>query len=287
VEYVTLGQTSRTVSRIGFGGAPAGLANYLGRYSPEDAQRRGEVIEAIRRAVELGITYFDTAADYGDGASERIFGEALRGHDGDIFLATKASLRAEQDPRPSVEASLERLGRDCVDPVQIHGSSYTAEQAARILGPGGMLEGLEALRAEGLLRYIGFTTEDQNPAVYDLLSSGRFDVIQLCYNLLVQHPAEQTRPFGSIYEAERRGLGITVMRTLTSGIFQRWVRMANPADTFDYSAALIQFVLSNPLVDVALVGMRSVDHVERNVAIANDLSGRIDLASLHGKYVDQ
>ena len=79
MEQVTFGRTGVTVSRLGFGGAPAGLANYLDAYSPTDARQRREVIEAIQRAVELGITYFDTAPGYGGGESERIFGEALEG----------------------------------------------------------------------------------------------------------------------------------------------------------------------------------------------------------------
>ncbi len=283
MEYTPLGRTGVKVSRLGFGGAPAGLRNYLGAYDPEGLQRR-PVIEAIQRAVELGVTYFDTAASYGDGASERIFGEALRRYRGEIFLATKVPLDAEREPRAVVEASLQRLGCDCIDLIQIHGGSYPPELAERILAPGGMLEALEGLRSEGLCRFIGFTSEDQNPAVYRFIASGRFDVMQICYNLLFQHPAEPTRPFGALYEAERQGMGTVTMRTLTSGIFQKWVRLANPNDTFDYSAALLQFVLSNPLVDVALVGMRTPGEVERNVAIAGDLGGRIDIAALHAKY---
>jgi aryl-alcohol dehydrogenase-like predicted oxidoreductase len=75
------------------------------------------------------------------------------------------------------------------------------------------------------------------------------------------------------------------MRTVTSGLFQRWVKWVNPANTFDYTPALLQFVLSNPLVDVALVGMRDVEIVEANAAIVEDLAGRIDVAKLHEKYV--
>jgi hypothetical protein len=107
----------------------------------------------------------------------------------------------------------------------------------------------------------------------------------MCYNLLHQHPAEWTRPFGSIFEAEDAGMGIVTMRTVTSGLFQRWVQWVNPENTFDYTPALLQFVLSNPMVDVALVGMRDAEIVEANVRICEDLSGRIDLRELHAKYV--
>jgi len=281
-----LGRTGITVSRLGFGGAPAGLTNYLTSYSPEDKQQRGQVIAALHKAVELGITYFDTAPGYGAGSGEAIFGEALAGVTPPIFLATKIN-RTETNVRAAIEASLTRLRRDSLDLVQIHGSSYGPDLAAAILGEGGLLAQLEALRAEGLIRFLGFTSEDNNAAVSQFIASGRFDVMQICYNLLHQHAYEPTRPFGSILEADRQGMGVITMRTLTSGILQKWIQQINRANTFDYTPALLQFVLSNPLVDVALVGMRTPTEVEQNVAIWQDTNERINLAQLHEKYVAQ
>jgi aryl-alcohol dehydrogenase-like predicted oxidoreductase len=283
MQQVPFGKTGVTVSRLGFGGAPAGLTNYLGVYCPADRQQRGLVIAALQRAFALGVSYFDTAQAYGQGESESIFGEALEGLP--VFLATKLG-HWERDLRRSLEESLVRLRRERVDLLQIHGTSYSDEQAGAILAPGGMLEQLLRLKEEGLVRFIGFTSEDQNPAVYRLIGCGQFDAVQLAYNLLFQHPAEPTRPFGSLYTARRAGLGTVTMRTLTSGVFQKWVQWVNPDNTFDYSSALLQFVLSNPLVDVALVGMRTLHEVERSVEIANDLDGRIDLDALHQKYIE-
>ena len=275
MNYRRLGQTGLEVSALGFGcGAVGGL---LVR------GERKDMVRVVARAIELGITYFDTAPAYGDGASERIFGDALAGVSSPLFLATKIR-PTTQDARASVEPSLERLRRDRVDLVQLHGNSYTAAQADEILAPGGLLSQLEALRDEGLIRFIGFTSEDNNPSVYRFIQSGRFDVMQTCYNLLFQHPYEPTRPFGSLIEADAAGMGTVTMRTLTSGLFQKWVRRVNPDDTFDYTAALMQFVLSNPLVDVALVGMRSPQMVDANVAICEDMAGRIDLDWMHEKY---
>ena len=284
METTQLGRTGAIVSRLGFGGAPAGLANYLGEYSPEDDKQRRNVIAALERALDLGVTYFDTAPAYGQGASEAIFGDALSGIGDDIFVATKVVL-SETDVRASVEGSLGRLRRDHIDLLQIHGSSYSREMVDAFLAPGGMVSQMEELRDGGLVRFLGFTTEDNNAGVYRFIESGRFDVMQLCYNLLFQHPAEQTRPFGSMFEAEAQRMGIVTMRTVTSGLFQRWVQWVNPANTFDYIPALLQFVLSNPLVDVALVGMRDVEIVEANAGIVEDLAGRIDVAKLHEKYV--
>jgi uncharacterized protein len=284
METTQLGRTGVTVSRLGFGGAPAGLTNYLGAYAPENAEQRRRVIASIERALELGVTYFDTAPAYGEGASEAIFGEALAGLGDRIFLATKV-VPSTVDVARSVETSLKRLRRDHIDLLQVHGASYSEEMTDALLAPGGLVSQMEELRDEGLIRFLGFTTEDNNPAVYRFIESGRFDVMQLCYNLLYQHPAEQTRPFGSLFEAEAQKMGIVTMRTVTSGLFQRWVQWVNPDNTFDYTPALLQFVLSNPLVDVALVGMRDPEIVATNVRIVEDLDNRIDIARLHEKYV--
>ena len=118
-----------------------------------------------------------------------------------------------------------------------------------------------------------------------LMKSGRFDSVQMCYNFLNQHAYEPSRPFGSLYEAKKHGLGTLTMRTATSGTFQRWLDMVCPGNQFDFAPPLIQFVLSNPLVDVALVGMRTKDLVVRNVEIAENIGGRIDIDKLYQRYV--
>lgn len=284
MEYVTFGKTGRTVSRLGFGGAPAGLKNYVRPYDPKNPDDRRVMIQALEKALELGITYYDTAPGYGSGESERIFGEVL--HDvKDIFLATKVSMAEDDVVRKSVEQSLKNLQRDAVDLIQIHGTSYTPEDYQHIMKPGGMLETLERLKEEGLVNFIGFTTEDNNAEMYQMIRSGRFDVIQMCYNFIFQHSYEPSRPFGSILEAEEQGMGIATMRAPTSGTFQRWIKMVNPENTFDYSRALIQFVFSNSMVDVVLIGMRSAQRVIQNVEICNDLDGRISLDDVHSRYV--
>ncbi len=284
MEYVSFGRTGARVSRIGFGGATAGLKNYIRHYDPQEKAARDGILAAIAKAVELGVTYFDTAPGYGSGASEEMFGEALAGAR-NVLVATKVGLRDKDDVRRSLEASLKRLRRDRLDVLQIHGTSYKPEVADGILGPGGMAEQMARLKEEGLVRWIGFTTEDNNDSVYRYIRSGLFDMMQICYNFLSQHPYIPARPFGSLYEADAAGMGITVMRSPTSGSFQKWIQMVNPANTFDYTRPLIQFVLSNPLVDVALIGMRTPERVAENVAICDAADERIDIGELYHWYV--
>ncbi|MDR2134997.1 MAG: aldo/keto reductase [Treponema sp.] len=282
MEYVQFGKTGATVSRLGFGGAALGVKNYIRPYDPLSEESRDTAHKALETALELGVTYFDTAPAYGDGVSETIFGDVLGGLDpGRIFLATTCVPTDYDGVMRSVEGSLKRLRRDYVVLLQIHGGTYTDERARKILAPQGMAEAMEKLKADGVARFIGFTSEDNNRAAFDFIDCGCFDAVQLCYNFIFQHPYEPSRPFGSLLAAEKQGLGIASMRAPTSGAFQRWIKMIRPDDDFDYGPALVQFVFSNPLVDVVLVGMRSPERVRQNVAIANNLAGRIDLRALH------
>lgn len=286
MEYIEFGNTGRTVSRLGFGGAVAGLKNYLEQFDPDDKASYDGVVGAIEKAYELGVTFFDTAPGYGDHRSERMFGDGLRGISPEkVFLSTKLSGDTRDGVFRSVEASLKCLRREYVDLIQIHGSSYTEERAREILGADGVLSAMEEVKRQGMTRFIGFTSEDNNDGMYMLMKSGRFDSVQMCYNFIYQHAYEPSRPFGSLYEAKKHGLGTITMRTATSDTFQRWVRIVNPDNGFDYTPSLIQFVLSNPLVDVALVGMRTADYVARNVAIAEDTAGRINLDDVYKRYV--
>jgi aryl-alcohol dehydrogenase-like predicted oxidoreductase len=273
----------RALASLGCGGAPAGLSNYLGVYSAPAAANRETMLAALRRAVELGVSYFDIAPGYGDGLAEAILGEALTG--APVFLATKVPLTAAGLVRQSLEASLGCLRRVRMGLMQLRGASYSPDETDLVLCKGGMLEELVRLKEEGLIGLTGFTSEDNNAAVFCFIEGGGFDAMQICYNLLHQHPDDPTRPFGGLIEAKRRGMAAVTMRTATSGTLQPWLRMVNPADAFDYTPALIQFVLSNPRVGVALVGMRDAAEVAANVRLWRDVGGPIEIAALHARYV--
>ena len=286
MEYTTLGKTNRKVSRLGFGGTIAGIKNYVHAFDPEGEEEQQTVIDAIHRALELGINYYDTAAGYGDGVSETVFGRALNDvSEENIFLATKCAVTDGAGVRKSLEASLKRLQRSHVDLLQIHGTVFSDEDAKTIFKTGGMLEEMIKMQHEGMVTHLGFTGEAQNPPFYRLLECDAFATMQVSYNLIFQHPYDPSWRCGSMYDAEAKGMGILGMRTVTSGIFQKWIQLVNPENKFDYSPHLLQFQLSNPLIDVALVGMRTAKRVEDNVKIVKDISGRIDIDALHNRKV--
>jgi uncharacterized protein len=287
IRYRRLGKTDVDVSEIGFGGAPAGLRNYLGSWEPDSEIAREGVYNAIQAALEIGINYFDTAPGYGEGASERMFGEGLKSHRGKAIVATKVMGESRDEILTSLEKSLKNLQVDCIDVFQYHGDWYTPSKVDRILEPGGALDGMLEARRQGLVRFIGFTSEGVNGPAEALLATGAFDVMQICYNLIYQHPCDPSRKSGIIYQAEKLGTGIVTMRPLTSGIFQKWLSIADPGveERVDLNARLLGFVLSNPMVDCAIIGMRTAEEVLRNVAASADVGLRSDLDQLHQRYL--
>jgi hypothetical protein len=287
MNYRTLGKTGEKVSEIGFGGAGAGLRNYLRRWDPSQEEQTQLVEQAIQRAVELGINYFDTAPLYG---SEEMFGWALKPHRDQVFIATKVREENAYDTLRSIEDSLARLQTDHLDLIQYHGGWYTDQQVENILKPDGVLAGMRAAQEDGLVRYVGYTDEGVNAQGQKLIDSGEFDMVQLQYNLTFQHPYDPDKHAGPMLDAEAREMGIAVMRPFTGGTFSRWLDQVYPGireqiDVSRLMSGLLSFVLSNPMVDVAIVGMRSVQRVEQNCAIVDDLDSRIDLDQLYGRFL--
>lgn len=269
------GRTGLEVPPIGLGGFPFGGVNRAAGWDPFTEEGKRSSIATIRRALERGITYFDTAPSYGDGNSERIFGEALRGQRDTITLATKCRWDGDADSvLRSLDESLARLRTDHVDVLQLHGGMFTADDVQHILERG-PLEGLRQARERGKARFIGFTAEEPWTA-RPLIASGAFDVVQLRYNLIYQSAA-----LHALNEAHEGGLGIAVMRPLTSGMLQRILGFLKPDwSAEDIYAVALQFVLSDSRVQVANVGMRWPTEVDRNVDLVEGFTSPTDFADL-------
>ncbi len=178
--------------------------------------------------------------------------------------------------RQTAEASLRRLRTDVLDLLQFHGGIWSREEARAVLdGPG--LAAYGRLREEGKVRFLGVTGEDPE-TLRPFIESGAFDVVMLRYNVIYQEAWHSILPL-----CQALDVGVAVMRPLTSGIFQKLLRAFRPdIDQYlDLHEVALQYVLSDPRVGVAVVGMRRPEEVRRNVAIAADESRRIDLDWLH------
>lgn len=224
MEYGVLGRTGLRISRLGFGcGNVGGL---MVRGTPADQER------AVARAVDLGVTYFDTAPMYGNGQSETNLGRVLATLRPEIVLATKTPADPEQRGRlgaaiaASVDASLLRLRRERVDVLQLHtavtlaGGNGTLDVAAVIEE---VIPAFESLRAAGKIGFYGFSGTGEAAALPRLIDTGSFDLFQVIYNILNPTAADATAPHvGPNYanvlaRATAQRMGAVGIRVLAGG----------------------------------------------------------------------
>lgn len=276
IPTVRFGRTDLKVTRIALGGFPFGGVNRARGWDPFTPEGRAQAVRTVHAALDAGINYIDTAPSYGKGNSESIIGEATRGRRDSFALATKVGYGGKAaDVTASVEESLKRLQTDVVDVVQFHGGFYRDADVKRILNEG-LLDALEALREAGKVRFLGLTTEEPWTAL-PLMATGRFDVVQLRYNLIYQSAA-----WHALNEARKPDMGVAVMRPMTSGILQRIATYLCPEwqDARDLYEVALKYVLADSRVHVANVGMRWPEEVEKNVAMATSFQPPSDMADL-------
>ena len=241
MEQRPLGSTGLTVSALGFGcGAVGGLM-----VGGDPAEQR----KAVSRALDAGINYFDTAAQYGDGLSEQHLGEVMRdlGTWARVVVGTKVRLRPEdvanpgQAIRASLEASLRRLGRDDVDIFHLHNpigltrSEGGALELRTVLGE--VVAGLGKVVEAGLARHVGFTGLGDSTAVREVVVTDPFETVQAYFNVLnpsagfTGHSGGQQDFEGLIDTAARAGRGVIVIRVLAAGaLAAEPVRAPNAGD---------------------------------------------------------
>jgi aryl-alcohol dehydrogenase-like predicted oxidoreductase len=276
IPMVRFGKTGLQVSKLGLGCFPFGAVNAAHGWNPYTPEGRAAAVATIHAALDAGINYLDTAASYGDGHSETIVGEALRGRRSRVILATKTGYHnlSAAEVTASVEASLRRLETDYIDIIQFHGGMYEPRDVDHLFNDG-LLDALRALQQKGAVRFIGFTVEEPWTAL-PLIARGVFDVMQIRYNFIYQSAAHH-----ALNDARRGDVGVAVMRPLTSGIMQHMAQYLAP----DWPAAAqyemaLKFVLADSRVHVANVGMRWPAEVARNAALAESFRPPFDMADL-------
>ena len=221
-----LGGTDLHVSVLGFGcGTVSGL---MVRGSA------GEQARAVGRAVELGINYFDTAAAYGEGASEENLGRALKSAGPDVLVGTKVRVAPETERgrigaavAAALEESSKRLGRERVDLVQLH-NVIARKAGGRELDAAAILEevapALRVLCRQGKARFCGLTALGDTAAIREVIQSGQLDTAQVVYNLLNPSAAGPVpagfpgQDYGGLLaETKAAGMGTLGIRVLAGG----------------------------------------------------------------------
>lgn len=280
-----LGTTGLAVSVLGFGGASIGFA---------DPAREAGFVPLIRQALELGVTFFDTAPDYR--CSEALLGEALRGRRAEAVLATKCGRIQRRNGRhwdveeawseagvvATIERSLRQLETDYLDLVQLH------SPPAWVLEDGGAVRGLQRAKAKGTVRHIGLSADGD--LARRALALGVFETLQTSYSILQQEPGADLIP-----AAVAQGVGVIAKQPIANGIPALHERPTHPdwawkwdvARRMDWAAAdeaggrlalALRWLLANGDVGTAIVGTTRPENLAANVAAA--LAPPLDAAVL-------
>jgi aryl-alcohol dehydrogenase-like predicted oxidoreductase len=310
---VQLGTTGLDITRVGFGAWAIGGGGYDWGWGSQDDD---DSIAAIHHALELGVNWIDTAAQYGFGHSEQVVGRTLAGLDRRPYVFTKGgqpegpnrttfqSLRRDSLLR-EVEGSLDRLAVDAIDLYQIHWP----------IPDEGIEEGWSTfaeLKEQGLVRHIGLSNFDISQ-LRRAQAIAPVETLQPPYSLLARDVEEEILPF-----AEREGIGVIVYSPMASGLLsgamtreriesfpeddwrQRSERFREPQLSRNLDlverlrrvaarhevtpgAVAVAWTLLNPAVDGAITGFRRPGQVDPIVVAANlELDGG-DIATIDGR----
>lgn len=255
----------RRVSKLGFGAM---------RFPQKDGAIDQPAVNAmIRRALDSGVTYFDTAASYGAGTNERALGEALRasGYPRDAYMiASKMPFWKADRPEYLDEIfakSLENLGVDYIDFYLLH--AMNAESFDKAVGLGA-IEFVNRKKREGKIRHVGFSIHDSFETLVRILDSNAWDFAQIQLNYL----DEKDRPGLDGYnELVRRGIPIVIMEPLKGGVLSDLPdNIAGPFRALGQSNASYAFrwLCEKPGLMTILSGMSAMPQVEENLAIFAD-----------------
>jgi aryl-alcohol dehydrogenase-like predicted oxidoreductase len=265
MEMRAFGRTGMRFSILGFGcGAVGGL---MVRGDPADQER------TVARALDAGVNYFDTAVQYGDGASEKNLGRVLKSlKPANAFVGTKVRLKPEELGRigaavtASLEGSLGRLGLDRVDIFHLHNSIGDGRDGAltvrQVLDE--VVPAFDKLRSEGKLRFPGLTAVGDTAALHQVIDTGVFSSAQVTYNMLnpsagaalpANYPGQDYKRM--LDHTTAAGVGVVCIRVLAGGALSGSAErhpIASPppepiASALRYDADLSRARRLQPLVD--------------------------------------
>ncbi len=245
-----LGRTGVDVSILAFGCGSRFLM-----YQEEE-----KALAALNHAIDLGITYLDTAFGYGDGKSETRVGKVLATRRKEVFVATKILDRSRDEFMRRFEGSLKRLQVDHVDLLHVHSLGHD-DDLAKLEAPDGALKGAMEAREQKMTRFIGMTSHTDGTVMAKAIERHDLDCVQLALNGSRNGRFEEL----ALPAARRKNLGIIAMK-ITG---QEMLIGENPGKT-DITS-LLRYSLSLP-VTTAVVGMPRVDHIEHNIQVARNFS---------------
>jgi predicted aldo/keto reductase-like oxidoreductase len=258
MQYRIYGKTGKRVSAIGFGGM---------RFENEK-----DGIEAVRRAAELGVNYFDTAHTYFNGKSEYIIGKGLEGFEDKVYVSNKSMISKDpksDDVRRRIEKSLKYLGIEKIAFYHMWGI-LNWEMFKRVIKPGGPYEGALKAKEEGLIEHIAFSVHDSGDEIVKMVNTGLFEGVTLGYNI-INYPY-RLKGLQAAYET---GMGVATMNSLHGGLIplaEKELSFIREGDNDTVVLAALRFNLSHKEISVALSGMKNIKEVEENVRAADQIT---------------
>jgi len=265
MQYRHFGSTGVRVSILGYGAMR--LPTRTG--GKVDLDR---AVPLLRRGIDLGINYIDSAHMYIRGTSEVAVGVAIKSYEREsLYLATKIQIGSSYASDAvswlrKLDESLRRLDTPYIDFIYFHDFRWQKFQDY-VAGRGKIMEAARRVQAQGLVRHICFSSHDSVTNVIKLIDTGEFEGLLLQYNYLDRHNTP------AIARAAEKGMGVAIMGPLAGGRLvrrgaggsgkERGPREVKPAQLG------LRFVWSNPYVSVALSGMNALDQIEENAATAD------------------
>ena len=286
MRYRTLGRTRLPVSEISLGTVELGMEYGLKEGDESTVPRETDARRLLNRAIDAGVNFIDTAAQYGN--SEEIIGRALEDRRSEYVLATKCMHRLDEGldyaasrraVSESIDQSLSRLRTDRIDLLQVHGRDVL-ELELKMIRDGEVMEELEKARAAGKIRFAGYSSYSEE-AAQAAIEDGRWDTLQVACNILDRRYLKRVIP-----EARRRGVGVIVRSALLKGALtdkSRFMpeRLKPLVEHIDRLAAIqaatpyslpelaLRFVLSIPDVSTIIVGADRMKYLEEAVSTSD------------------
>jgi predicted aldo/keto reductase-like oxidoreductase len=240
MKHRVLGRTELKVSELG-----------LGTIKTENPA-------VMRRALDLGINYFDTAECYQGGNAEVRLGEALAGRRGEAIVATKWHTNGRtpaEDLLASLESSLKRLKMDHVDLIQIHGAGRVGQVESDELW-----EAFSRAKQAGKVRFNGLSTHsNQVEVIRAAIKTGRYDAVLPSYNAVIGE-----RVGGAIAEAKKAGLGVIAMKALQPVHDGKGTEAFAGLKGSPYQQA-IQWLLRDQNVSTVIVDMPTFEQLDEDL----------------------
>lgn len=223
-----------------------------------------EAIAIVNRAIDEGITYFDTAPKYSNGQSEERLGKSFGKRREQVWIATKTHDRTRDGSLRLLEGSLKRLQTDHVEEWRLHHVT-TMEEVDQIFAKGGAMEALLEAKEQGLVKHVSISGHTDPRVQLEAISRYPFDsalVAVSAMDHLIYSFAHEFLPV-----ANEKGVAVVGMKLLALGALAPWYEKA------------LRYTFSLP-ISTAIVGMESMEQLEKNLAVAKAFQPMSDIEQL-------